>query len=146
MEFLISSVSQLVVQEAERQHRAVFGDTEVPPNLIAVHVRWGDKGMEWPRIIKFVTAIETVVKVKELESVHILLCTEDPIAEEELRRATHASWNIYLDHFYTEFLPFRINRTVVFNGPSYITQELEGKHKLWALGSSLVAIKANYWC
>lgn len=149
MEFLFSSVSQIVIQEAERQVQAVFGDAGVPPNLIAMHVRWGDKAMEPLAIINpisdFVTAVETIVKVKKLESVHILLCTEDPIAEEEFRRAAHPSWNIYIDHFYTEFLPFRINRTVVFNGPSFISQELNGKPGLWALGSLLVAMEANYF-
>lgn len=149
MEFLFSSVSQIVTQEAERQLQAVFGDTGVPPNLIAIHVRWGDKELEWPRIINpisdFVNAVETIVKVKKLESVHILLCTEDPLAEEGFRRAAHPSWKIYMDHFYTEFLPFRLNRTVVFNGPSHIAQELKGKPGLWALGSLLVAMEANYF-
>jgi hypothetical protein len=48
-EFVFSSVSDIVVQEAERQLLAVFGDKGVPANLITVHVRWGDKVLEGSR-------------------------------------------------------------------------------------------------
>ena len=148
-ESLFSSVSRIVIQEAERMLQAVFGDKGVPPNLITIHVRWGDKTFEWPRILnpisEFIAAVEKIVEEKKLNSVHILLCTEDPIAEDEFRRAAHPSWTIYVDNFYTQYLPHRINRTLVFNGPSYITKDLNGKPGLWALGSLLVAMEANYF-
>ncbi|KAI2501287.1 hypothetical protein MHU86_13150 [Fragilaria crotonensis] len=147
MEFLFSSVSPLVIQEAERQIKAVFGDKGVPPNLITVHVRWGDKYLEdVPLIIEeYITAVEKIVKKKELDSVHILLCTEDPVAEEGFRQAAHSSWSIYLDHFYTEFLPFREEQGNAFNVVPLLAVELKGKPGLWALGSLLVAMEANYF-
>jgi hypothetical protein len=51
-----------------------------------------------------------------------LFCTEAPIAEEECRLAAHPSWNTYMDHFYTEYLPFRMNRTQIYSAHSYITE------------------------
>jgi hypothetical protein len=147
MEFLFSSVSHLVIQEAERQIKAVFGDEGVPLNLITVHVRWGDKYVEdVPLIIEeYITAVERIVKEKELDSVHVLLCTEDPVAEERFRQAAHASWTIYLNHFYTEFLPFRKEQGNEFNVVPTLAVELKGKPGLWALGSVLVALEANYF-
>ncbi|KAI2499701.1 hypothetical protein MHU86_14782 [Fragilaria crotonensis] len=148
-EFLFSSVSQIVIQEAERQLQAVFGDNGVPPNLITVHMRWGDKKSEAARtnVSDFITAVETMVKerISTPDSVHILLCTEDPIAVKEFRFAAHPSWKIYIDQFYTEFYPFRVNRTVRMDLPTHITVELNGKPGLWAVGSLLVAMEANYF-
>lgn len=147
MEFLFSSLSPLVIQEAERQIKAVFGDKGVPQNLITVHVRWGDKYLEdVPLIIEeYITAVEKIVKEKELDSVHNLLCTEDPVAEEGFRQAAHSSWSIYLVHFYTEFLPFREEQGNAFNVVPLLAVELKGKPGLWALGSLLVAMEANYF-
>ncbi|KAI2502024.1 hypothetical protein MHU86_12427 [Fragilaria crotonensis] len=146
-EFLFSSVSQVVIHEAERQLHSVFGEKGVPPNLITMNIRWGDKSAEGAATVisDFVTAIETIVKEKNLDSVHILLCTEDPIAEKAFRLAAHPSWKIYMDQYYTEYLPFRMNRTELYNAHAFITADLNGKPGLWALGSLLVAMEANYF-
>lgn len=44
-EYLFSEVSPLVVQEAQRQIGIIFNDvgSQVPDDLITVHIRWGDK-------------------------------------------------------------------------------------------------------
>ena len=81
----------------------------------------------------------------KLQSVNILLCTEDPKAEDAFRQAANSSWNICMDHFYTQFLPYRKDREVVMHLPSLITMELHGRPGLWALGSLLVAMEANYF-
>jgi hypothetical protein len=62
-----NSVSQVVIHEAERQRQAVFGDTGVPPNLISMHIRWGDEIAEGAstEVLDFVVAIETIEKGKE---------------------------------------------------------------------------------
>lgn len=148
-EFLFSSISRVVIEEAGRQIQAVFGDTGVPPNLITVHVRWGDKALEGSRrnnpIRDFVSAVKRIVVEKNIDSVHVLLCTEDPIAVNAFRNAADPSWTIYLDHFYTQYLPYRKDREVIYNVPSLIAMELKGKPGLWALGSLLVAMEANYF-
>ncbi|KAI2495512.1 hypothetical protein MHU86_19008 [Fragilaria crotonensis] len=148
-EFVFSSLSDIVIREAERQLQAVFGDNGVPANLITVHVRWGDKALEGSRknnpIDGFIAAVEKIVQERKIDSVHILLCTEDPLAEAAFRNAALPTWSIYLDHFYTEFLPYRKDREVVYNVPSFITMDLKGKPGLWALGSLLVAMEANYF-
>ena len=47
MEFLFSSVSSRVVDSVVERLPLVFPPHGiVPPNLITVHVRWGDKGKE----------------------------------------------------------------------------------------------------
>ena len=67
-EFLFSPVSEILVQEAERQLQAVFGDKGVPSDLITVHLRWGDKHSEAPRVSidEYVAAIEKIVKAPKL--------------------------------------------------------------------------------
>lgn len=148
-EFVFSSLSDIVIREAERQRHAVFGDKGVPSNLITVHVRWGDKALEGSRknnpIGGFIAGVEKIVEERKIDSVHILLCTEDPLAEAAFRKAALPMWTIYLDHFYTEFLPHRKDRKVVYNVPSFITMDLNGRPGLWALGSLLVAMEANYF-
>jgi hypothetical protein len=152
-EFVFSHLSETVIQEANRQLDAVFGKQGVPENLITLHIRWGDKVLEGSRknipIQRYVSAIKTLVQDKNISSVHILLCTEDPKAAKEFQAAVavsaNKSWKIYMDHFYTEFLPYRENRSVVYNVPSMITKELQGKPGLWAMGSLLVAMEANHF-
>lgn len=93
----------------------------------------------------FLGPIETILKERFLTQFIIMFSTEDPIAEEEFRLAAHPSWNVNMDHFYTEYLPFRMNRTQVYNAHSYITEDLNGKPGLWALGSFLGAMEANFF-
>jgi hypothetical protein len=92
-----------------------------------------------------VSAVKQIVTEKNIDSVHVLLCTEDPIAANAFRNAADPSWTIYLDHFDTQYLPYRKDREVIYNVPSLITIELNGKPGLWALGSLLVAMEANYF-
>ena len=160
MEFLFSKVSPLVVDEAERQARAVFGKNgtiefkKVPVDLILVHMRWGDKFVESKlfNVDEYIVEIQKVVDEHKLKEVNILLCTEDPSAVTNFEnRSQHLGWNVYIDHFYTEFLPYRLARPksafnmAEFNVVLNIAQDLEGKPGLWALGSVLVAMEAKYY-
>jgi hypothetical protein len=148
-EFVFSRLSSVVVTEARRQLNAIFGNNGVPSNLITVHVRWGDKILEGSQrnipIKDYIAAVHKLTKEKNIDSVHVLLCTEDPRGVIAFNEAAPTYWNIYLDHFYTEFLPFRENREVTYNIPSIITKELNGKPGLWALGSLIVAMEANHF-
>jgi hypothetical protein len=149
-EFAFSSISPAVVNEAQEQRHLLFGDLPTPKNLITVHVRWGDKVMEGRRennpMQHYVQAIETLVDENDLEDVHILLCTEDPVALDAFRNATNGKgWTILVDASYHKYLPYRQDREIVYNLPSFVANETKGESGLWALGSLLVAMEANYF-
>lgn len=143
-----STLSPRVVQEAHRQAALVFSANIVPSNrLITVHIRWGDKIVEGGKnvaIEEYIQAVQSIVKEIK-EPVYILLCTEDPEAVAAFKQHAPPSWNILLDQFYTEYLPYRRNRELVYNIPSHISNETKGRAGLWALGSLLVAMQANYY-
>lgn len=150
-EFAFSSLSQVVVKEAQKQRHSLFGNAITPPNLITVHIRWGDNALEVRRqntpIQRYVQAIETMIQDNNLKSsVHILLCTEDPVALDAFQEATKTKdWTIHVDPFYTKYLPYRKDREIKYNLASHISTQTNGKAGLWALGSLLVAVEANYF-
>ncbi len=144
-EYLFSNVSPLVVEEATNQLQSIFSNGTVPPNLITIHVRWGDKKgeMQLKAIEDYIKATEQVVKEKHIDTVNILLCTEDPAAVDAFTSRMPKNWNVYLDQFYTKMLPYRAQQ-VKFNDIVETSFEvLKGKAGLWALGSLLVAMEAN---
>lgn len=149
-EFAFSSLSPVVVQEAQEQHYELFGARPTPSNLITVHVRWGDKVLEGKRrnnpIDAYVNAVGEIVQQHLLKDVHILLCTEDPVALEAFQTAARSKgWTVHIDPFYNKYLPFRENRQVIYNVPSHIAVETKGKTGLWALASLLVAMEAQHY-
>eukprot|EP00980_Cylindrotheca_fusiformis_P002996 scaffold692_cov118-Cylindrotheca_fusiformis.AAC.18 len=149
-EYLFSDLNPLVLQEARRQIGIIFGDLPdavAPPNLITVHIRWGDKfwEMDLPKIEEYMEAIETLVKEnpKQLkESVHIYLATEDPKAYEEFLKAAPKHWKVYPDITLQEINSFR---PVKGNRASHATRNTRGRAGLVALGSLLVAMEADYY-
>ena len=144
-EYLFSNVSPLVVKEATKQLKAVFPNGIVPPNLITIHVRWGDKDQEMKlkSIEEYIDATKRVVEEQKIDSVNIFLCTEDPKATAAFLSQKPKEWNVYLDYFYTYMLPYRtVNST--YNALGDLSMDvLKGKAGLWALGSLLVAMEAN---
>jgi hypothetical protein len=144
-EFLFGHVSPLVIQEAERQLALVFEKAgQVPKNLITVHIRWGDKAREM-RLVpvsNYMQAIQQVLDRRKSndKTVNILLATEDPKAVEEFRQLAPPEWNIYLDQYYTDMLPYRKSE---YNGSPKMSAQLNGRTGLVALGSLLVAMEAN---
>jgi len=149
-EFAFSSLSNHVVEEARKMRHEVFGDKPTPENLITVHVRWGDKVLEGQRknnpIKRYIEAIEQMVQENSLNHVHILLCTEDPVALHAFQTAAMPKgWIVHVDPFYEKYLPFRKEREVKYNVPSHIAIETEGKAGFWALASLVVSMEANYY-
>jgi hypothetical protein len=144
-EYLFANVSPLVVDEATKQLKAVFPNGIVPPNLITIHVRWGDKDQEMKlkSIEEYIDATKRVVEEQQIDSVNIFLCTEDPKATAAFLSQVPKEWNVYLDYFYTYMLPYRsVNST--YNALGDLSMDiLKGKAGLWALGSLLVAMEAN---
>jgi hypothetical protein len=147
--------------------------TSVPKHLITVHVRWGDKvirEMHAQPILAYISAIEDILLKRRVsndheyaihaiveantnvtrdatsdvqESVDIFLCTEDPEALNQFKKAAPPHWNVYVDQYFTEILPYRQKDGVVYDGNTKIARDLEGKSGLLALGSLLVAMEAN---
>ncbi|GKY93422.1 hypothetical protein MPSEU_000309700 [Mayamaea pseudoterrestris] len=148
VEFLFRNVSPLVQMEAERQLNLVFGSATVPPHLITVHVRWGDKKdeMKLVPIERYVNAVQSILDERRQRQqhddygVHIFLATEDPDAVEAFTSAAPSDWNIYVDQYYKEMLPFR---DAGYNGNPRMAQALSGQPGLKALASLLVAMEAN---
>jgi len=144
-EYLFSSVSPLLIEEATRQLNSVFPNGAVPENLITVHVRWGDKAeeTELQPIKAYIDAVKKVVKSKKITTVNLLLCTEDPKAVEAFTSQMPKEWNVYLDQFYVYMLPYRPKESAMNVVGDVSMELLKGKAGLWALGSLLVAMEAN---
>lgn len=146
MEYLFSSVSQVVVEEAERQLVQVFPPIgQVPDNLITVHIRWGDKKAEMKLVPtqRYIEAVEDILERRPIngEAANIFLATEDPQAVLEFgQTAENRSWNVYVDQYFHDLLPHRIDK---YNGNPTMTKQLQGKPGLVALGSLLVAMEAR---
>jgi hypothetical protein len=153
MEYLFARVSSLVIQEAERQLNLVFKQG-IPPDLITVQIRWGDKQKE----MKLVPAHDYVNCVQQIldrrnnpsssssssssSAVSVYLATEDPKAVEAFRHAAPKEWTIHVDQYFHDMLPLR-NETNVYNQGPKTARATNGRAGLVALGSLLVAMEAN---
>jgi len=160
IEYLFGTgVSPAIVEEAERQVQLVFASYHkegiprdgrlVPPNLITVHVRWGDKKAEM-RLVQMKEYIEAVKEIvnkrdqksngRDDESIHIFLATEDPEAVTAFHEQAQPNWKIYVDQYFQDLLE---HRNPEYNGNPKMTKELEGSPGVIALGSLLLAMEAN---
>lgn len=141
MEVLFTGVSDIILREAQRQMAKVFyGRTAAPPDLVTVHIRWGDKGKE----MKLVAVNDYVQAVQRLRpnqtNVHVFLATEDPLAVHSFREAAPASWTIYVDAYFEEF---QDQRNPTYNGNPKMSKHLHGSPGLVGIASLLVALEAN---
>jgi hypothetical protein len=172
-EYLFTRLADFVVHEAERQLQIHFGNNtrtnyQVPKNLITVHVRWGDKRYEVDLIPieNYTEAVHQIVNDRRMarhvtqdsrsaqsskndvdgnddDDVHIYLSTEDPEAVKAFLKNIPSHWNVYLDQYYVEMLPFRKVTGDVYNANTINAKLLEGRSGLLALGSLLVAMESN---
>lgn len=147
IEMLFSRVSPIVQEEGERQLNLVF-PKGVPSDLITVHIRWGDKKFE-NKVMGISQTMDAIKKVRKQrgdnleDPVSILLCTEDPKAVDAFKSTVPANWNVYIDQFYHEMIPFRPEDESIYNKVPKMSRALNGKTGLWSLGSLLVAMEAN---
>lgn len=147
MEYLFQSVHPTVIQEAERQLNLVFPGGKVPPDLITVHIRWGDKKAEMDLLPAedYVKAVKRILERRERGSSYpasIFLATEDPKAFDAFREAAPNEWTIYLDQYFHDMLPYR-NTTDIYNQAPQSARETKGRAGLVAIASLLVAMEAN---
>ena len=144
MEFLFQKVSPLVVKEAERQIGLLFGE-KTPPDMITVHIRWGDKfwEMDLVPIEQYIDAVHEILRKRGAEEnsvANIYLACEDPKAVDAFLKAAPNSWNIYVDRTFTELTPYRPSRG---NRASWVARNTKGRAGLLALGSLIVALEAD---
>ena len=66
-EYLFQSVNPALIQEAERQLNLVFPRGQVPPDLITVQIRWGDKKeeMELLPAEAYVKGVERILEKRQ---------------------------------------------------------------------------------
>jgi hypothetical protein len=135
----------------------------VPSNLITVHIRWGDKRYEVDLlpISKYINAVQQILDqrintnilnsrnsngtnvIDDDEEVNIFLATEDPDALQQFFEQKPKHWNVYIDQFYIENLPYRTQIGNVYNAHLKVAEQLHGRTGLVALGSLLVAMESN---
>ena len=117
-------------------------------------MRWGDKYSKTPLIgvEVYIGVIRRMEREQNLNEINVFLCTEDPVAVAAfLDRSQPLGWNIYIDHFYSEYESHRLSRPktadneVEYNLVAKLTLELKGKPGLWAIGSILVAMESKYY-
>ena len=80
--------------------RMVFGRDTAPPNLITVHIRWGDKITEMKLIgvEKYIDSVHEILRRRGKGSpVHVYISTEDPRATREFRSKAPDDWHVYGD-------------------------------------------------
>lgn len=148
IEFLFSNVSPLVIAEAQRQLRLVFGDKPVPHNLVTVHVRWGDKvtsrEMKFVPIEDYIDAVKSLAKQRNSsDAVSVYLATEDPKAVQQFQEKAPPDWNIYVDQYFHEVKKHRQMDKELWNQAVATSKETKGRAGLLTLASLLVAMEAN---
>jgi hypothetical protein len=157
-EFLMTRVSDSIQREAERQVSALFPPHgQIPPDLITVHIRWGDKARESKLvpIERYIDAVNEIVSLRQavpstnastesrstVAPVHIYLASEDPDAVNSFLSHRMPYWKVYIDRYFTE-LAVKY-RSPVYNGPNHMALQLRGLPGRLALASLLVAAEAN---
>jgi hypothetical protein len=144
-EFLFSSLSPILVNEAERQVHKIFPGGVVPDDLITVHIRWGDKGAEVGLLAleNFVSGVYSVLEQRGQPAnatANIYLSSEDPRAVTQFKAAAPPEWTVYVDIYQDELLEYR---NTSYNGNSFMSKSLNGKPGLIILGSLLIAMESR---
>ena len=172
-EYMFTRVSDIVQTEGERQLNILFHGNnrtftpKVPKDLITVHIRWGDKLWEMKLITidLYIEAVQQILDKRQEKkkkqkkqqtgsdgnesieeqhnNVHIFLATEDPIAYEEFMLKKPKHWQVYIDQYYIEMLPFRQEHGQWNVHVEAAEGRFQGRNGLIALGSLLVAMEAN---
>ena len=148
IEFLFSNVSPIIIAEAKRQARLVFGGKPVPKNLVTVHVRWGDKvmsrEMSFIPIEDYIDAVATVAKQRNNNGkVSVYLATEDPKAVQQFQDKAPPEWNVYVDQYFHESRKYRQVDKELRNQAVATSKETKGRAGLLTLASLLVAMESN---
>ena len=137
-EFLFQSVSPAIIEEAQRQVRAVFPKgLPDPENIVTVNIRWGDKWreMKLQPIYAYIQAVREMAKTRSEENLnkplHVYLATEDPDALRKFLAAAPKDWRIHVSG------PLQDGKSKsMWNFAS-------GKNGLGSLAALLISMEAN---
>jgi hypothetical protein len=143
-EYLFSSLSPVVVHEAERQVKKLFPGGIVPDNIITVYIRWGDKVVEaaaFP-IEVYIQSVQSIQQQRGLsdDAISIFLSSEDPSAVTQFKEAAPSDWKVFVDLYEQELTQYRKEG---WNGNPLMSEELNGKPGLISLGSLLIAMESR---
>jgi hypothetical protein len=137
MEFLFQNVTDIVIQEAEKQMK----EMKVFPteDFITIHIRWGDKWREMKlvSIEDYVDATKKILTQKERNGdvdVKIYLASEDPLAVQKFKESAPSNWIIYQSGPKVSSDGERM-KTIASNSG--------GKAGLESLGALLISMQAN---
>ena len=138
-EFLFTRVSHAVINEAKRQEELVFGASGAPPDLITVHIRWGDKGseMELQSVFEYISAVKNISLSSDAR---VYISTEDPAAIDAFIQHAPSEWKIYQDQMVNDMKGYRPQ-----TGNNAVTAALrsEGREGIEALASLLLAMESQ---
>jgi hypothetical protein len=100
--------------------------------------------MKLRKVGEYIKAVKKILKQRKMseDEAHIFLATEDPEALRQFTEEMPKGWEVYVDQFYTEMLPYRIDE---YNGNPKMSRKLRGKTGLIALGSLLVSVESNFY-
>ena len=135
----------------------MFGLEAVPPNLITVHIRWGDKAIEMDlaSVREYVNAVHHILDRRQqqqqqghqqghqLQPVNVFVSSEDPRAFTSFRNAAPDSWNIYQDAMVQEMKMFRPKDGTQWAAGPVVTQRLSRTEGTSSLASLAIAMEAN---
>jgi len=143
-EYLFSQgLSNFVLEEVANQMQQVFNQTFAPPDLITVHIRWGDKFQEMKLVQadEYVSAVKAILLLRAVQTaVNIYVSTEDPLGTAAFRAASPPTWNVYGDAMVEKMRSFRPEGGNHANVAAIASRGLEGTQ---ALASLVIAMEAN---
>lgn len=137
MEFLFQNVTDIVIQEAEKQMKEM---NVVPTeDFITIHIRWGDKWREMKlvSIEDYVNATKKILTKKERNGevdVNIYIASEDPIAIQKFKEVAPSHWIIHQSGPKVSKDGERMKKIANSSG---------GKAGLESLGALLISMQAN---
>jgi hypothetical protein len=79
IEYMFRQVPERILENARSANFDVFGAKGSPPDMITVHIRWGDKGAEAhvAPMGMYIQAVESMVLKHHMNSVTVFVSTED---------------------------------------------------------------------
>jgi hypothetical protein len=144
VEYLFSPMDPRVVEAAESAISTVFGAEGIPPAMITVHMRWGDKGeeMDLVAVEDYVEAAKVFVVKHNLTAPAVYLSTEDPAALVAFRAMAPKHWRVYADPMLEQTAATRPKSG---NHAVETAKTTLGNEGLHALASVLIAMEAQFY-
>lgn len=97
MELLFQRLPSRLIEELGRASYAAFGPSGAPEHMVAVHIRWGDKGRESPLVgmERYVAAVRSFMHRRRVATPVVFVMTEDPKALEAFIHLAPRAWHVH---------------------------------------------------